>query len=135
MRKMNLFINSPAYYTQQLGVIDEVYQMCAYLSRNIDVTQYTDDLDTIGIVPMISPAEVLSAEKWREEKHISLSYRMASISLASDYDTFVKGDITVKRSMILDNILRSLQVVKGRLKGKFDYARMEQDILILMSRL
>lgn len=39
---MNLFINSPSYYTQEYGVIDEIYRMCAYISENIDIRLYTE---------------------------------------------------------------------------------------------
>ena len=38
---MNLYINSPAYYTQKFGVIDEIHQMCSGLSRCMDITKYT----------------------------------------------------------------------------------------------
>ena len=45
---MNLFINSPSYYTQEYGVIDEIYRMCAYISENIDIRLYTECLDTVS---------------------------------------------------------------------------------------
>ena len=130
---MNLFINSPSYYTQENGVIDDIYQLCRVISRNIDITLYTDALDTIGITPIIAPTQILESGKWKEERRISLPYRMASISLISDYDSFIKADMMSKREMILENILKSLAVIKRRLKDKFDYEQMENDIKNLLS--
>ena len=132
VKKVNLFINSPSYYTQENGVIDDIYQLCRVISRNIDITLYTDALDTIGITPIIAPTQILESGKWKEERRISLPYRMASISLISDYDSFIKADMMSKREMILENILKSLAVIKRRLKDKFDYEQMENDIKNLL---
>lgn len=43
---MNLFLNSPSHYTQEFGVIDEVYMMCQYISQNIDVRKYTQFIES-----------------------------------------------------------------------------------------
>ena len=130
---MNLFINSPSYYTQENGVIDDIYQLCRMISLNIDITLYTDALDTIGITPIIAPKQILESGKWKEEKKISLPYRMASISLVSDYDIFLKADMMIKRKIIVENILKSLGAIKRRLKDKFDYEQIKNDIENLLS--
>lgn len=130
---MNLFINSPSYYTQENGVIDDIYQLCRMISHNIDITLYTDALDTIGITPIIAPTQILESGKWKEERRISLPYRMASISLISDYDSFIKADMISKREIILENILKSLAVIKRRMKDKFDYEQMKNDIKNLLA--
>lgn len=131
---MNLFINSPTYYTQKHGVDDDIYKFCSFISRNIDVTKYTEYLDTIGIVPIIAPIDAIDDIKQREDRHISTTYRFASISLLSDYDTYHSSDLVGKRQIIVDNILRSLKVVKTRLKGKFNYDLMEKDIKYLAQK-
>ena len=130
---MNLFINSPCYYTKENGVIDDIYRLCRMISLNIDITLYTDVLDTIGITPIIAPTQILESGKCKEVRHISLTYRMADISLISDYDSFLKADMMLKKKMIIENIFRSLGVIKRRLKGKFDYERIENDIKNLLS--
>lgn len=132
MRKLNLFINSPSYYTQENGVIDEIYQLCRMISLNIDITSYTDALDTIGITPVIAPVQILENGNWKEERKISLAYRFASISLSSDYDSFHKADIVLKKEIITENVLRSLAVVKSKLKNNFNYAQIEEDIKTLL---
>ena len=133
VKNLNLFINSPSYYTQENGVIDDIYQLCRKISLNIDITLYTDVLDTIGITPIIAPTKILESGKWKEEKKISLPYRIASISLISDYDNFLQADMVSKKKMIIDNILKSLGVIKRRLKDKFDYVQIEKDIYNLLS--
>lgn len=131
---MNLFINSPAYYTQENGVIEEIYQLSRMISRNIDVALYTDALDTIAITPIIAPTHILESGKWQEERKISLPYRMASISLITDYDSYLNANMILKKEMLVENILKSLGVIKRKLKNKFDYTRMENDIRKLLSR-
>ena len=76
---VNLFINSPAYYTREYGVIDEIYDMCAMISHGIDITLYTDALDTIGIVPIIAPTQELQSGKFNETKRISITYNIHMI--------------------------------------------------------
>ena len=60
---------------------------------------------------------------------------MASISLTSDYERFSQADMTTKKQIIIENILKSLKVIKMKLKNKFDYERMEDDIKKLLDGL
>ena len=129
---MSIYINSPGYYTQIHGVDDNVYKLCRFLEKNIDVKNYTSLLDTIGITPIIVPTSEICDEKWQERKHISLTYRMASISLRVNYSEYVSVDQDVKVQLVIDNILSSLLVIKKRLKCGFDYERMKKDILTLV---
>ena len=126
---MNLYINSPSYYTQVYGIIDEIYDLCQAISKNIDITVYTDVLDTIGITPILALSSEKEKGKYLDYQKISMKARMASISLGSDYDIFCHADIDMKKYMILENILRSLFVIKKKLKNKFDYERMKFDII------
>ena len=62
---MNLFINSPAYYTTKNGIIDDIYFLCVCISKNIDIASYTNIIETIGITPIIAPKEEIN---WIETK-------------------------------------------------------------------
>ena len=95
---MNLFINSPAYYTQHHGVIEEI-----------------DALLDQGL--------------FREKQYVSLSCKMADISLRINYTVFYEADTDQKQRLILDNILRSLSVIKKKLKDEFEYIPFEKDIV------
>ena len=128
---MNLYINSPSYYTQRYGIIDEIYEMCLAISKKIDITSYTDALDTIGITPIIVPDSEKSDGQWLECRKVSIPARMASLSLCLDFERFYDADINDKKIMILENILRSLYVIKKKLKNKFDYECMKFDIVII----
>lgn len=129
---MNLFINSPSYYTTEYGVIDEVYSLCNALSKSIDIREYTNVVDTIAITPIIAPIQAYEQDLYKEHKIVSPKTRMADISLRSDYNAFVKADIEGKQRLVLENILRSLSAVKKALKGKFDYEKFEQQVLFVV---
>jgi len=131
---MNLFLNSPSHYTQEFGVIEEVYVMCQYISQNVDVRKYTDCLDTIGIVPMIAPPEIIAETEWKEIKHISTRFRMANIALCTDYEEYCNADLNDKKKIVIENILDSLKVIKKKLREKFNYEQMEKDIMVYYNK-
>ena len=56
---MDLNINSPAYYTKEYGVDDDIYWMCRELSNYVREKKYSDAINIIGIVPIVAPAAVL----------------------------------------------------------------------------
>ena len=126
---MSLFINSPSYYTQIHGIDDDVYKMCRLLEKAIDIKKYTSLIDTVGITPIIAKDSKICDGKWNELKHISLAYRMASISLRIDYEKYIASNIEEKKMLIINNIFSSLLVVKKRLKDNFDYEKIKNDIL------
>ena len=129
---MNLYINSPSYYSRIHGIDDEIYKMCRLLEKNVDIKKYTSLLDTVGITPIVAPNFEINGAKFAEVKYISLPYRMASISLHIDYLEYISVNIEEKKALIIKNILNSLLVIKKRLKNGFDYVRIENDILTLV---
>ncbi len=128
---MNLFINSPSYYTAEYGVCDEIYQLCWLLSKEIDIKKYTNSIDTIGITPIIAPKNILDIGEHQEVKKISLTYRFAGVS---DYDEYLNADINGKKDIIIDNILRSLYVIKKALRKNFDYDKIKEDIILVLKQ-
>lgn len=131
---MNLFINTPNYYTSEYGIDDEVYRLCNFISRNIDIRKYTKAIDTIGIVPIIAPKEFVDdveLKRPKEIKRINLNLRMAHISLQIDYDSYLKAGIAEKQKMIVDNIIASMKVIKRKLKDEFDYDGIAEEIITL----
>ena len=132
---MSLFINSPSYYSRIFGIDAEIYQMCRLIEKNIDLKKYTDQLDSIGITPIVAPSAEIGSCEWKEVKYISLSYRIASISLHIDYSKYVSSTITEKKVLIINNVLNSLRLVKKRLKDGFDYDSLENDIQIAVGLL
>ncbi len=129
---VSLNINSPAYYTSVYGVVDEVYQMCHDITCNIDLSEYTNSFDSIGITPIIAPTEEINMGKWKEVKKVLLDSKIAIVSLHIDYDTYCHADINEKRNHVLQNVFNSLLVVKKRAKNDFNYEKLVGDILSLI---
>lgn len=126
---MNFFINSPAYYTNRHGVVTDIYNLCDYISKNIDVTNYTNKLDTIGIVPIIVPRQEIYGDQWNEEIYVSISTRIASISLHSSYEDYWLTDTNGRKKIIIDNIIQSLNAIKAKLKCDFNLDQMVFDVI------
>ena len=124
---MELNINSPAYYTSQNGVIDEIYNMCKEIREYVKDKNYSELIDIIGITPIVAPKELLERGLFKETKKCEIRYRFASVSLAIDYDAFTQGDVTEKKKLIIENILKSMKAIQKRAKIDFDsfYADMK----------
>lgn len=125
---MELNINSPAYYTKIYGVDDEIYWMCRELAQYMKDKDYSESIKIVGIVPIIAPKEVIEKGLCKEVKKVELKSGFASLSLHVNYAKYVVADIYKKKSMIIDNILKSIKTIKSR--AKFDYKRFENDIRI-----
>ena len=129
---MNLYINSPTYYKTIYGIDDEIYKFCWDISCKIDISRYTNVIDSIAITPIIAPIEILQKKQLKEKKYVSTIYRFSDIQLTIDFDEYTKGNIYVKKKLILNNIISSIKIVKKKLKNNFDYNLFEKDIINLL---
>lgn len=121
---MNLFINSPVYYTQQYGIEDDIYKFFSYISNSIDITKYTSKIDTMAITPIIAPKE-LGPDKLRKER---IFVRAADISIPLSFEDYVNSDINGKKKMVIDNIINSAKILKKKLKSKFNLEMFLSDL-------
>lgn len=128
---MNLFINSPIYYTRQYGIDDEIYKLCFYIAKNIDITKYTTAIDTLAITPIIAP-KGLDPNKLRNEM---IFVRAANISIPLSFEDYINADIKKKKKMIIENIIDSAVILKKKLKSKFDLEMFINDLENLISNL
>lgn len=124
--KIDLNINSPAYYTQIYGVDDEIYWMCRELYKALKEKQYSDVINIIGIVPIVAPISEIEQGHWKVHKKCEPKAGFASVSLQIDYEEYVKGDISIKKKLIIDNVLKSVKSISKR--GKIDYSSFEKDV-------
>ena len=129
MVKLNLFINSPVYYTQQYGIQDDIYKMCSYISSNTDITKYTTVIDTMAITPIIAPRE-LGPDNLRKE---IIFARAADISIPLSFEDYVDADIDEKKKMVIENIINSAKILKKKLKSKFNLKMFLNDLELLIS--
>ena len=123
---MELNINSPAYYTQNYGVIDEIYWLCRDMSLFVKNKQYSDVINVIGITPIIAPDFILEKGLCKDVKKVELKYGFAAVSLRIDFDEYINSDLYKKKLLIVKNILQSIKVIQK--KAKLDYDRFEKDI-------
>lgn len=131
---MNFFVNSPAYFTKEHGVINAVYQYQCYLSRHVNIQNYTQLLDSIGISPIIAPFDLYASNSWTETDYVSKKYRLATISLRMNYEVFISASTDDKIKMLSDNIISSLRCVKKKLGTSFDMQFCEKQITELTTR-
>lgn len=125
---MDLNINSPAYYTNIHGIDDEIYWMCKELSNYMIEKKYSDFLDIIGIVPIIAPRDEIERGLWKEVKKYEIKYKIATVSIRIDYDIYVRADIEKRKSLIIENILKSVKSISK--KGRLNYNQFKRDIII-----
>jgi len=125
---MKLNINSPAYYTAQYGVIDEIYVMCKEISDFVRNNRYSDLIDIIGITPIIAPEEIINTGLFKEEIKCELKYGFAAVRLQINYEIFFKSDIMEKKKLIVENILKSVKAIAKR--AKLDVEAFNKDIML-----
>lgn len=123
---MDLNINSPSYYTQEYGIDDDIYQMCRQLSDAVKQKKYSDTLNIIGIIPIIAPLSVIEKGLCKEHKKCEPRYGFASVSLQIDFEEYVNADISGKKKLIINNILKSVKAISK--KGKVNYCLFENDV-------
>lgn len=124
---MELNINSPAYFTNQYGVIDEIYAMCREIRYWVKDKNYSPIVDIVGIVPIVAPKEIIEQSLWKERKECEVKAGFASVSLRIDYEAFLNANIEEKKKLMVNNILASVKAIHSR--AKIDYIRFHEDIL------
>lgn len=124
---MELNINSPAYYTKQFGVVDDIYNMCQEIREVVRNKKYSSIINIVGIIPIIAPADVIESGLFKEIKRCEVKYGFATVSLQIDYEKFVNADIEEKKKMIVNNILASIKSIHRR--AKIDFEEFSKDII------
>lgn len=124
---MELNINSPAYYTNQFGIDDEIYNMCQEIQQIVKNKAYSTEVDIVGIVPIIAPTEVIKGGKYKEIKRCELKYGFATVSLQIDYGKYINADIDEKKKLIINNVIMSIKCIYK--KAKIDFTEFYEDIM------
>ena len=123
---MELNINSPAYYSSQYGIDDDVYRYCQNLYMFFKDKEYSETLNVIGIVPVVAPEEEYNQEKWKEGIRFISNGKCASITIRMNYIDYHKASSSERILMIRDMLLNAVKKVKT--KGKFDYDKFCADL-------
>ena len=112
---MDLNINSPVYYTQQFGVIDEIYDMCKEIRIMAKGKNYSSVINIVGITPIIAPYDIISTGSFKEMKKCELKAGFASVSLQMDYEEFICADIKQKKKHRSETLYKSLRNRAGKM--------------------
>jgi len=124
---MRLNINSPAFFSQNYGIDDDVYELCKKIKLFMKDREYSEIVDTIGITPLVVPQEILNDNKWRQIIKYDLKYRMVIISKHIDFKEYLNADSKQRKILILQNILNSVKTIHK--KSKIDYVKFEEDLM------
>ena len=124
---MQLNINSPAYYSNEYGVDSEIHWMCREISRFMKDKNYSEKIDTIGIVPIVAPKELVDKGLWQEEVKYDMKFKLAYVSKQIEFDEYNLSNTDDRKSLIVKNILESVKSISR--KGKFDYDKFQKDLL------
>lgn len=128
---MNVFISIEANITVGC-IINDIRKIIEKKTGKIEVCDYTNDLDSIGIIINSWNQSDLKFGHGKERKYISYKQRFADIRLNIPYDEFLSADKQKRFEMVKNNIYDSIRVVDERLNNKkgcsFDGERMIADI-------
>ena len=126
-QSMRLNLNSPAYHSHIFGIDSEVYNMCSDLRKFVSNKQYSEIIDTIGIVPIVAPKEQIESGKWKEVIKVDIKYKIAFVSKQIDYDKYCLSNIDERKELIITNILDSVKAIHK--KAKINYDKFELDVI------
>lgn len=131
---MRIFLSAEHEHKASLGyynawkVVEKKLQFVC--EKNIGLEEddtYGTEFEYVGIITIIIPKEM--KEYWKERKYISRKNRSADIRLYIDYERFIKETPKNQRLMYIENIIKSIEVLKERSKGDFKGDILIQDIL------
>ena len=111
---MELNVNSPAYFTQQFGVDDEVYRMCRETREFLQDKEYSEVLQVIGILPVAAPEELFENGTWSEQVRFLNHQAVAAVRVKLDYERYRDGSSTTRVHMMREAILQAGKRVKTR---------------------
>ena len=131
MNNLRLFISTEAQSSSG-HIISNIRNQIESRIGNIEVTNYTNDLDSIGIIINCFDKNFLSVGFGKTRKYISYKNRYADIRLNIPFEEFMEADKQKRFEMVKKNIYDSIRVVDERINKKkgcsFDGERLTADI-------
>lgn len=128
---MRLFISTEAQSSSG-HIISNIRNQIESRIGNIEVTNYTNDLDSIGIIINCFDKNFLSVGFGKTRKYISYKNRYADIRLNIPFEEFMEADKDKRIDMVKNNIYESIRIIDSKLNKKkgcsFDGERMIRDI-------
>ena len=123
---MELIVNSPAYFTIEYGVNDEVYKYSQRLYKYFKDKNYSPTLERFGICPIAAPKEMYYKGLWEQSLSVLSGGAVASAFVRMDFKKYYDASDDEKIEMIKEVILKATKKVKSRVK--FDYNKFYDDL-------
>lgn len=99
-------------------IISNIRNQIESIIGNIEVTDYTNDLDNIGIIINCFDEKFLSVGFGKTIKYISYKKRYADIRLNIPYNEFMEADKEKRFDMVKENIYESIRIIYSKLNKK-----------------
>ena len=131
VNNLRLFISTEAQSSSG-HIISNIRNQIESRIGNIEVTNYTNDLDSIGIIINCFDKNFLSVGFGKTRKYISYKNRYADIRLNIPFEEFMEADKDKRIDMVKNNIYESIRIIDSKLNKKngckYDGERMISDI-------
>ncbi len=114
---MRLFISTEAQSSSG-HIISNIRNQIESRIGNIEVTNYTNDLDSIGIIINCFDKNFLSVGFGKTRKYISYKNRYADIRLNIPFEEFMEADKDKRVDMVKNNIYESIRIIDSKLNKK-----------------
>lgn len=133
---MELNVNSPAYYTHNYFIDNEVYRFCQSLYVFMKDKEYSEVLKIIGIIPIVAPEEVLKESScWKEHIEFRGRNEIATVWVCINFNDYHMGDSETKRILMLDAIMKSVERISKKSSIKFNLNKFKEDMLYFSEKL
>ena len=101
--------------------------------KNFDISQYSQNIESIGIIVNCHPNENIVAGWGKPRKYINYKRKYADIRLPIPYDDFINSDYDTQYLMVVENIVESLKVIDDKCRKSkraiFDSESIINDLL------
>lgn len=114
---MRIFFSVEAQAESCFIVLDILKQIESKIGY-IEVTDYTDNLNNIGIIINCFDEYYLSRGFGKDRKYISYKKRYADIRLNIPFREFMEADRDKRFDMVKSNIYESVRIIDDRLNRK-----------------
>jgi len=131
---MRLFISTEAQ-VPAVAMIHDILKRINNILGYIEVSDYTDSLDSIGIIINCFSSELINNGFGRERMYISLLRRNADIRLLIPFETFLNSNDEFRYYMVLGNIIKSINVIQEKMDKKKVYFNGKDLISYILAKL
>ena len=127
---MRLIINSPAYFSEDCPVDDEINRFIQQAYEFFLDREYSDTLHIVSVQPMAAPQEEYDRGMWEESTRLIHHKSGVVISLRLNLDEYLNADSGQRIRIIRNAVLAAVEKISTR--GNFDYESFEQDFDLLV---